>query len=58
MIVPMSETPEILSPAAVAEETPELDVIIDTRHPAANLASRSNIVADGPGTVADFLDQA
>ena len=30
---------------------------IDTSSPAANLASRSNIVADGPGTVADFLER-
>lgn len=31
------------------------DPIIDTRDPLANLNSRDNVVADGPGTAADFL---
>lgn len=39
--------------AATAPEQP--DPVIDTRDPVANLASRGNIIADGPGTVADFL---
>jgi hypothetical protein len=31
------------------------DPRIDTRDPVANLLSRDNVVADGPGTAADFL---
>jgi hypothetical protein len=34
---------------------PQPDPIIDTRDAVRNLESRDNIVADGPGTVADFL---
>jgi hypothetical protein len=38
-----------------ATEVPETPLIIETATPAANLATRSNIVPDGPGTVGDFL---
>jgi hypothetical protein len=49
--------------AAEAVADPEVPVPaeyagIDTRTPEGNLATRSNIVADGPGTVADFLTKA
>lgn len=39
--------------AATAPAQP--DPIIDTRSPTQNLATRGNIVADGPGTVGDSL---
>jgi len=42
-------TPEVLAP--IAEATPPEYDGIDTRTPEANLATRSNIVSDGPGTV-------
>lgn len=41
----------VVEPATPVEPEP----ILDTRTPAANYATRNNIVADGPGTVAEHL---
>jgi hypothetical protein len=46
---------QVRSETAASTAPAQPNPIIDTRTPAANLASRDNIVPDGPGTVADFL---
>lgn len=50
---PVDVTDTVIESLTVDAGTPALDV--DARSPAGNLASRSNIVASGPGSVGDFL---
>lgn len=46
--IPTDPAPTVPGPLTVPEYAG-----IDTRSPTANLATRSNIVADGPGTCGD-----
>lgn len=58
-IIPMGEAgsvaADVYGPPIVVAGTPGPENPIDTRSPEGNFGTRDNIVADGPGTIGDFL---